>query len=676
MLCTATTDCPIARHHRIADEPIARRRSRRSPQRGGFTLLEVLIATAATLLMMLSLAQIFKVVGDSMKQGRAALELNNSLRSVAYRIRIDLENLTAVPNPPADPSSGLGYIEYYDGSLTDYSATLYSATEPTVTVNLSRFGDVDDIFMGTASAGDVWFNGKVPLFVLKQSEPSTADLNGNGIADDVELVNIAAQHAEVVMFVEPVVTNIGNPSRDPSYYLTSTPNGAINFQDTDNLDGGGNGFPDAFRLHYRTLLIRPDLNLASSLSLTSGQTIAAGNLPASVNAANSYLVAQPQGGSLPSPLCDMSTVHNQCDLSVRRVFNPADGLPATADFIAANSLEDLVDPANRFAHVQVPIPGTASTTLPLLALGPKLALGTLTSVDPDGQLSGGSFQVGTGFLHPAYLLRGSRTGEDVLASEILAFDIKGFDPGVPLLGSVGPDTAYGIAGDDDDGDGTPDNASELGWANSDDLILSPNDPGYGPALATAAPAVSVVGTGEYVDLCWARKLAAHGANITATTNVWSPLSGYSLSNIGNGSLLAFSDELYKSGKVLRAGTATYVLQPSYDTWTTRYEGDGILQAARGTVVGNMRINGGATLYGLAGNDLTNVTPVWRRTNVDAGTDGIDNNGSAPGVDDVTELETSPPFASQLRGLRISIRMEDPVTRQVKQMSVAREFVTQ
>ncbi len=51
--------------------------------RRGFTLLEVLIATAVTLLMMLSLAQVFKVIGDSMKQGRAALELNSRLRNVS-----------------------------------------------------------------------------------------------------------------------------------------------------------------------------------------------------------------------------------------------------------------------------------------------------------------------------------------------------------------------------------------------------------------------------------------------------------------------------------------------------------------------------------------------------------------------------------------------------------------
>ena len=78
-------------------KPSGSRRHFRS--RGGFTLLEVLVATAVTLLMMVSLAQIFKVIGDSMKQGRAALELNSRIRNVAHRIQLDLNNMTVVPKP-------------------------------------------------------------------------------------------------------------------------------------------------------------------------------------------------------------------------------------------------------------------------------------------------------------------------------------------------------------------------------------------------------------------------------------------------------------------------------------------------------------------------------------------------------------------------------------------------
>ena len=100
-------------------------RFHRSPRRG-FTLLEVLVATTVTLLMMAALAKIFKDIGTSMKQGRATLELNNRLRDVTFRMRRDLQNLTCTPNPPAGDTTGMGYMQYYDGPQTDYTTTIYS----------------------------------------------------------------------------------------------------------------------------------------------------------------------------------------------------------------------------------------------------------------------------------------------------------------------------------------------------------------------------------------------------------------------------------------------------------------------------------------------------------------------------------------------------------------------
>ncbi len=118
-----------------------------------------MIATAVTLLMMISLVQVFKVIGDSMKQGRAALQMNNSLRSVTTRLRQDLANLTVRVDPPSDTSSGGGYFEYFDGSMTDYTAALFATDAP----RSNRFGDSDDILMFTARAGTSWFTAKYPV---------------------------------------------------------------------------------------------------------------------------------------------------------------------------------------------------------------------------------------------------------------------------------------------------------------------------------------------------------------------------------------------------------------------------------------------------------------------------------------------------------------------------------
>ncbi len=59
------------------------------------------------------------------------------------------------------------------------------------------------------------------------------------------------------------------------------------------------------------------------------------------------------------------------------------------------------------------------------------------------------------FLHPAFTLTGDRTGEDLIASNVLAFDIKAYDPSVQLLALPGPDGGPGQFDFDDDGDFRP-----------------------------------------------------------------------------------------------------------------------------------------------------------------------------------------------------------------------------
>jgi hypothetical protein len=59
---------------------------------------------------------------------------------------------------------------------------------------------------------------------------------------------------------------------------------------------------------------------------------------------------------------------------------------------------------------------------------------------------------------------GSRVGEDALMTNVVAFDVKVWDP----AGSFGPDGKPGISGIDIDGDGVANNIQELGAVGSDD----------------------------------------------------------------------------------------------------------------------------------------------------------------------------------------------------------------
>lgn len=594
-----------------------RRLHGKSPvSRRGFTLIEVLIATAVTLLMMVSLAQVFKLIGDSMKQGRAALELNSRLRSVAHRLQLDLNNCTVTPKPGADAVSGSGYFKIYDGPLTDFSYGMISAS-------LNRFGDCDDILMFTARAGDDWFVGKVPLFVLQGVAPTPANQ---------EMVTITAQHAEIVVFPEPMVSNNSNPDRNPAHLIMDP---ADNYEKLPGTD-----LPASYRLHYRVLLIRPDLNLPSTAPQYAGQ-LPSSFLPGST--APNKLIAR-RGAiqypatapvlDLPWPACDMALAHQQCDLSMRRT-NQFPSSTMDASSLTANSLEDLANPANRFAHARIPL-SNGNYSMPILALSPKID-STYTLSEPGTLLTSTSAVADktnvanyqSGFLHPAYALTDDRTGEDVLASDVLAFDVKGYDPSAPI---------YDVSG----------------------TAVSPNDPGY-------STTGTLVGTGDFVDIGWGQKVRIH---LSVNT------SAGQLNGLISNTTVPFTDSLYRSGLAVQDGglpvppaysTNLLIYQPSYDTWYSKFEGDGERQAEIGPGMANIR--GVLHLSSAA-----SAKEPWR-TLADAGTDGMDNNSSS-GVDDITEQETSAPFPMDLRGVKVTVRMENSSARTFNQMTVTKEFVTQ
>ncbi len=87
----------------------------------------------------------------------------------------------------------------------------------------------------------------------------------------------------------------------------------------------------------------------------------------------------------------------------------------------------------------------------------------------------------------------------------------------------------------------------------------------------------------------------------------------------------------------------------YDPWPLIYEKDGLNQD-------QVRDNANGQ-----GNNLA-----------DEGTNGLDDD-TANGPDDLYEKETSPPYPYPLKGLRVTIRMYEPDTRQVKQTSHEMSF---
>lgn len=653
--------------------------------------MEVMIGTTVTLLMMAALAVGFKRLGDSITEGRSKLNLNEKLRSASTIIRRDIEGMTIRPNPLGN-SQMVGYLKYYDGPMTDYSATLAtmntSQTVPSLMLPDSRYGDTDDVLMFTCRAGVEWFRGKVPRAILKAVQNNAA---GRALDTDITLIDwatpvmISSEYAEIVYHLQPRVEiddvgGLGDP------FGSAVPVPTFN-------DANGNGIPDEFVLHRRVLLIRPDLNIAGQLFWVD--PTAAGN-PTYYE----QILAQEANTELGNML-GMRFAHTNCDLSIRRIPNSGD---ANFDVVAANSLDDLQHPENRFGHFQYPVLN-ASTTMPILALTKSLpyAKFTVGCVGND-EVSPMEFGCRAGFLHPFLGLGGyvgpnigvvNRIGQDILTTNVLAFDVRGFDPLVNLYVDPGVD-------------GT----QNFGAYSTDDVVLSPNDPSYGFAINNYWPMGSsvpvIAGKGAFVDLNWGAKAMQRAAYFNDPANpAWrtpsaaeindsrwfTALSGFSLNNfLASGSTtFLFTTDLYKSGLIVHSQTPPpsagsmpinisqfHVYQPSFDSWSPHYEVDGKAQKKVAGSFGNIWINRQRD-FGSSNDDTSSIdvnNAIQRSfAQVDSGTDGLDND-LLNGADDVLEKETSPPFALNMPAIQIVLRIEDGGTRMVEQQSIVYDFVSQ
>jgi prepilin-type N-terminal cleavage/methylation domain-containing protein len=627
--------------------------SQLSMHRRGFTLLEVLIATAVALFLMLGLSQVFKVLGDSITKGRAGLELNNRLRNVAMRIRSDLDTLTVASGyagplaPPAAPTID-GYLKFYDGPMNDFTLGAVDATDtnpgdgigpPSASPNpsnplLNRMGDMDDIFMATVQATGSWFTGKVPRFILEKRLPTAAtmvDVNpSNGIPDEFDdLVTISSQFAQVIIFALPQPASANNPTRDVGLGIAANPSSGTYEDAFSGINATTDSVPDTFRLHYRVLLIRDDLNLPSGLlPAYAGTTPAQRAMIAGPEDLFPFVPAA-NNVSLPSPVCDMYRINQFCDLSVNRVYNTGDGLAGSLDYVSASSIGDLRQPQNRFAHVIHQIGGAASQvwSMPVLALG---------SAFPFQPINDTNFVAKSGFLHPTYSLLGDRRGEDILATDLIGFDIKAFDPGCPLIYDPPPSPGSG-------------------------LVVRPADPGFlDVGIRSLTATKQPIAFGDFVDLSWGDSL-----KLPISTAVTALQAGYLESPISGADIVAGSrvmePTLTLSGGFVSTNPATggtLIYQPAYDTYTTSYANDNIAQGPL------LPAPGVGTLQWFGPSP-----PIP----VDRGTNNQDDDADIL-VDEVDEQETSPPFVENLRGLQISVRLEDRATKQFKQMSITKSFV--
>lgn len=132
--------------------------------RPGFTLVEVLVATVLTLVLLGTLVSALGYITNKVADSRAVVEMNDRLRNVKQLLQSDLLGQTAPTNPPLNPDAGQGYFEIIEGPIGPvYDPNPVNASPSNSIVNnlgtsfnysvLNRdddmLGDGDDILMFT-----------------------------------------------------------------------------------------------------------------------------------------------------------------------------------------------------------------------------------------------------------------------------------------------------------------------------------------------------------------------------------------------------------------------------------------------------------------------------------------------------------------------------------------------
>jgi hypothetical protein len=631
----------------------------------------MLIAMALTLILVYAIAQFYAIIGDAVKDGRGMIEMNQQLRAVTQRLQLDLNQITVPAVPWADEGGAAGYLEIREGPASDWDVNQNGRPDVDYDVfnsvdinglngpdwsepNVSNLlGDWDDWLGMTIRSGSLPFTGLVPqVHPLPVGSPLAPAGEVSGVHDGevVSPNNVGGNYTLLKSSNAPLTQSTTSLYAEVVWWT--------GFSDLNN--NGTWGLDEPRTIQRRQLLIRPDLNRSYPGDL-------------SVPATFTYLfrIPIPSGANLNSP--DSIYIYDMfqyCDISMRPELTAGGYL-----YFKANSLADLCRRQNRFMHMWAFAESTPGASFPYpLDLNP----GKSGSLNPDLVPDNAASLANTLPRHAAplnassqyrwVLFDGGRKGEDVMLSNVLAFDIRVFDPEAIVRSAITTNAAMGVAA-------PPINGTQLSAEP-----IQPGDAGYLYAVAnqftsTYAP-YPALGTGAYVDIGYGYALqnalpflsnphavsgnaaAAGFGNVpksfallftnTPTVSTLSPLLGSSRF----AGLPGAPTSYYTSGYANMVVPAAYnnFIGFTWDSWTLAYERDGINQD-------------GDT-------DPSTGLPAYDDAN-----DGLDNDG-VNGVDDLGERETAPPYNYPLRGIQIRIRLYEPGTRQVRQATIENDFISE
>lgn len=368
--------------------------------RRGFTLVEMLVAMTATLVLMAAVAQAFAMVGTAFTNSRALLELDARMRTTAWTLREDLSRATASTLPLRTGAAADGYLEIIEGPQTDASSTAGADVGP---------ADCDDVLAFTVARG----NESLAKLRYRPSFTPWAPTS-NSVRAVGE--NFSPASHEVVWFLRPQVDATGTAVTNPARFVLCRRGLRLrNYLQEMRVEPVY--YPSQY--NYNSTLVPTSKNVSTFIPDNRRST---GSVTTAINA----WWDSPQTGSSGAGVG----------------INPVYSLRRTGTWLYPNSLADLRRRESRVVHN---LTGTITTGTALDAAFPFVMQDSGT------------------FLAPAVSLRNVYADIAVVMSDVLAFDVRVFDPTAPVAVAAG---------------GTP---------------LVPGDPGFAAAGAAVA-------SGGYVNL--------------------------------------------------------------------------------------------------------------------------------------------------------------------------------
>lgn len=180
-------------------------------RRTGFTLVELLIATTLSLMLMGAMVYMVGKVGEGVADSRAMLESADRLRLAQSRLQMDLSGITATVSPSLKPENNEGYFEYVEGPVGVPTPPMISLmqTPDMFAVNTDNggavdqtVGDFDDWIGFTTRSKGKPFIGRYYNTATGQIEPIEAD-----VAEVVWFLRGHTLHRRVLLVVPNLTLN-------------------------------------------------------------------------------------------------------------------------------------------------------------------------------------------------------------------------------------------------------------------------------------------------------------------------------------------------------------------------------------------------------------------------------------------------------------------------------------